>query len=60
MNVSIHTSIMNNYKEFSDSSVTDLVWNEDFRRWVFSPGEQSNFFWKKWLNENQEKKEVVN
>lgn len=51
---------MNNYKELSDSSVTDLVWNEDFRRWVLYPDEQSDFFWKKWLDENQEKKQVVN
>ncbi len=50
---------MNNQQNFSDFSLNEFVWNDNFRKWVLSPDEDSDNFWKNWIKANSEKEAAV-
>lgn len=50
---------MSNQKDFDQFTITDFVWNDDFRKWVLLPDSELNSFWNNWLNNNPEKKADV-
>ncbi|GGB83371.1 FecR family protein [Dyadobacter sediminis] len=39
---------------YSDFSVEDLVWDDFFRQWIFSPTSETNALWNNWISENPE------
>lgn len=40
--------------------MNELIWNDNFRKWVLSPDADSNAFWNNWLKVNPKKKPLVN
>lgn len=46
--------------DYPNFSTDDLIRDEFFQRWIYFPDEDNTFFWQKFLEENPDKKEVVN
>lgn len=46
-----------NYKDFE---LIDFVLDESFQRWVLETNPQSDKFWQRWMEENPDKKEMIN
>lgn len=50
---------MNTNEKYSDYSVGDFVWDEQFRQWVVSTNASVNDFWEKWLLLYPEKAGII-
>lgn len=50
---------MNEQENFDDFSISTLIWNESFRKWVLFPDEDLDAYWINWLTANPDKKVVV-
>lgn len=43
-----------------DPSLSELVWNDSFRRWVMSNDQGSDISWNNWIRKNPGKESIVN
>lgn len=50
---------MNEREIFDDFSISTLIWNDRFRKWVLAPDADLDAYWIDWLMANPDKKTVV-
>lgn len=46
-------------KMYDDYTLEDLLFDDDFRAWVLSPGNAKESFWRSWIENHPEKKALV-
>jgi len=51
---------MNKNVHFFDFSLTDLIWDEDFRKWALLPDPQSDNYWSEFSKANPDKVGLLN
>lgn len=59
MAVSIFLTIMEKQENSNDYSVSGLVWNDSFRKWVLAPDAALDAYWNSWLQVHPEKHSLV-
>ena len=46
--------------ESKKNALIELLTNEDFKKWVLAPTHERDIFWKKWIESNPDKKDIIN
>ena len=46
-------------KESKKNALIELLTNEDFKKWVLEPTHERDTFWKKWIESNPDKEDIV-
>lgn len=59
INIAVSTIIMDNNINQNHTSIEDLIWDGDFRRWVLTSNDELDEYWNNWIIMHQDRIEDV-